>query len=73
MNEARHIVSKKGKYACKQVYHDNYSMLHTYVQWFEWDGAMGHSPIPLKNDPLPTEIAILNQERMVHWNINCIG
>ncbi len=34
---------------------------------------MDHWPIQQKNDPLTTEIAILNWERMAHWNFNFIG
>ncbi len=29
---------------------------------------MGHRPIQQKNGPLTTEIAILNLDRMAHWN-----
>ncbi len=34
---------------------------------------MGHRPIQQKNDPLTTEIAILNLERMAYWNFKFIG
>ncbi len=33
---------------------------------------MGHKPIQQKNGPLTTEIAILNLERMAHWNFTFI-
>ncbi len=35
-------------------------------------GAMVHRPIQQKNDPLTTEIAIINLERMDHWNFKFI-
>ncbi len=34
---------------------------------------MGHRPSQQKNGPLTTEIAILNLERMAHWNFNFLG
>ncbi len=34
---------------------------------------MGHRPIQHKNGPLTTEIAILNLERMAHWNFMFIS
>ncbi len=42
-------------------------------QCYSWGGTMGHRPIQLKNGPLTTEIAILNLERMTHWNFKFIG
>ncbi len=42
-------------------------------QCYSWDGAMSHRPIQHKNSPLTTEIAILNLERMAHWNFKFIG
>ncbi len=43
------------------------------MQCYSWGGAMGHRPIQQKNGPLTTEIAILNLERMAHWNFKFIG
>ncbi len=34
---------------------------------------MGHIPIQQENGPLTTEIAILNLERLAHWNVKFIG
>ncbi len=42
-------------------------------QCYSWGGAMGHRPIQHKNGPLTTEIAILNLERMAHWNFKFIS
>ncbi len=42
------------------------------VQCYRRGGAMGHRPIQQKNGPLTTEIAILNLERMAHWNFKFI-
>ncbi len=42
-------------------------------QCYSWGGAMGHRPIQQQNGPLTTEIAILNLERMAHWNFKFIG
>ncbi len=43
------------------------------TQCYSWGGAMGHRPIQQKNGPLTKEIAILNLERMAHWNFKFIG
>ncbi len=43
------------------------------LQCYSWGGAMGHRPIQQKNGTLTTEIAILNLERMAHWNFTFIG
>ncbi len=43
------------------------------MQRLGYSGAMDHSLIQQKNGPLTTEIAILNLERMVHWNFYFIG
>ncbi len=45
----------------------------SWCQCYSWGGAMGHRPIQQKNGPLTTEIAILNLERMAHWNFTFIG
>ncbi len=42
-------------------------------QCYSWGGAMDHRPIQQQNGPLTTEIAILNLERMAHWNFTFIG
>ncbi len=45
----------------------------TRLQCYSWGGAMGHRLIQQKNGPLTTEIAILNLERIAHWNFTFIG
>ncbi len=64
------------------LYHDKFyvglyyvtsPMLVCIVQCYSWGGAMGHRPIQQKNGPLTTEIAILNLERITHWNFIFIG
>ncbi len=53
----------------RTTWHDPSHLSYLQVTGILW----GHSLIQKKNGPLTTEIAILNLERMAHWNFNFIG